>query len=215
MDGATIPAVAAVANTPAMDDDYRFVVSPQSGDYDHDDDATTDALPNWNTEVARLQVLIDAGMADDAEEQDKADGAEAKMDVMAMFAVYACDPEPDNQGEAMDATCMKRLYAASTPALMDGSPGSGAMDTMTDPSYFQLEIGYNFGDTTVAATWYKSSDFMGDGSEGTAIGIGATHVIGKTGASVFAAARKYDADNAAGMKAVDTSVFLLGTVVTF
>ena len=46
---------------------------------------------------------------------------------------------------------------------------------VVDPSYFQAAIGYTFGDTTVSASWYSSEDFVAEGSEGTALGIGVNH----------------------------------------
>ena len=120
----------------------------------------------------------------------------------------------DNNGAI--STCeVIRTYERDDTVVEYEMPVAAVPAKMSDPSYFQGEIGYNFGDTTVAATWYQSQDFMGDGTDGTALGIGATHVLGKTGAKVFAAARKYDADNAAGDSVVDQTVFLVGTVVTF
>ena len=85
----------------------------------------------------------------------------------------------------------------------------------TDPSYFQAEVGYKFGDTGVAVSWYNSEDFSNEGSEGTAIGIGVTHSLPKVGASIYTAVQNYDVmDMAAGTDS-DESVFVVGTRVKF
>ena len=202
--GMTIPAVAAV---PA---NYDHVNVAGAG-IDHDDDVDTPNLV-WENEVMRLQGLIDAGGASGASADDAAAGANAAKDLDALFDTFKCTPETPaarvGDGNTMHENCQERLRMA-------GMAGSAAVPTTTDPSYFQAEIGYNFGDTTIAATWYQSQDFMVNGSDGTAMGIGATHVLGNTGAKVFAAARKYDADDASGNTMVDATVFLVGTVVAF
>ena len=90
-----------------------------------------------------------------------------------------------------------------------------AMPTKVDPSYFQLEIGYKFGNTAVSASWYQSSDFVVEGSKGTAIGVGATHVFPKAGAQVYAAVENYDVTPTAGGASMDGTVFMLGTLVSF
>ena len=51
------------------------------------------------------------------------------------------------------------------------------------------------GDTSVGVSWYASSDFMSDGSEGTAIGIGATHNLPKVNASVTAAVQNFSVED--------------------
>ena len=85
----------------------------------------------------------------------------------------------------------------------------------TDPTYFQAEVGYKFGDTGVAVSWYSSEDFINEGSEGTAIGIGATHSLPKVGASIYAAVQNYDVMDMAGGMDTDESVLVVGTRVKF
>ena len=87
----------------------------------------------------------------------------------------------------------------------------------TEPSYFQAEIGYKFngGNTGVAASWYRSQDFMVEDSEGTAIGIGARHTLPKAGAQLYAAVQKYDVDLVKDKKGQAETVFMVGTLVKF
>ena len=86
---------------------------------------------------------------------------------------------------------------------------------LTDPSYFQVEIGYKFGNTGVAVSWYNSEDFVTEGSEGTAIGVGARHTLPKAGAELYAAAQNYDVEMTSGAESVDETVFMFGTRVKF
>ena len=97
--------------------------------------------------------------------------------------------------------CWQVAYSAAVPA------------TTVDPSYFRLGIGYTFGGTTVAASWYNSEDFMTMGSEGTAFGIGASHALPKVGATVHASVQNYDVEM--GGTSTDETVFQLGALVTF
>ena len=55
-----------------------------------------------------------------------------------------------------------------------------------------MEIGYIFGNTGVAMTWYQSKDFVTAGSKGTSLGLGATHNFPKAGAQVYAAVETFD-----------------------
>ena len=87
--------------------------------------------------------------------------------------------------------------------------------TATDPSYYQVEVGYKFGDTGVAVSWYNSEDFKTNGSEGTAIGIGVRHTLGKTGAEIYAAVQNYDVTKKPGGMSEDESVVAIGTLVNF
>ena len=96
-----------------------------------------------------------------------------------------------------------------------------------DPSYFQSSIGYKFGDSAVAASWYSTEDFVMMGSEGTAIGIGVNHNLPKVGAQVYAAVQNYEVEGgkppAAGadpnginaMGEGSDTVFVVGTRVKF
>ena len=90
----------------------------------------------------------------------------------------------------------------------DATPG-------TDPSYLQAAIGYKFGNSAVAVSWYKSDDFVAKGSEGTALGIGAKHTLPKVGAELYTAVQNYDVKKTAGGASMDETVFVVGTRVKF
>ena len=85
----------------------------------------------------------------------------------------------------------------------------------TDPTYFQSSVGYKVGDSAVAVSWYSSEDFVTEGSEGTAIGIGVNHNLPKVGAQVYAAVQNYDVDHGNDMMDEDDTVFVVGTRVKF
>ena len=93
--------------------------------------------------------------------------------------------------------------------------GSDEMKNITDPSYFQVEIGYLFGNTGVAVSWYQAQDFVMEGSKSTAIGIGARHTFPKAGADIYAAAQNYAVKMTEGAASVDETVIMIGTRVTF
>ena len=97
---------------------------------------------------------------------------------------------------------------------METMAGTGEM-MATDPSYYQVEVGYKFGDTGIAVSWYNSEDFVMNGSEGTAIGIGVRHTLGKTGAEIYAAVQNYDVTRKPGGMSEDQSVVAIGTLVNF
>ena len=90
-----------------------------------------------------------------------------------------------------------------------GADGIG----MTSPSYFQATIGYVFGDTSVAGSWWQTTDFVNDGSEGTAMGIGANHNLPKVNAQVYAAVQNYSVED--GMVDRDETVAVIGTRIKF
>ena len=85
----------------------------------------------------------------------------------------------------------------------------------TDPSYLQAEVGYKFGNSGVAVSWYKSDDFKAKGSEGTALGVGARHTLPKAGAEVYTAVQNYDVKKTKGAASEDETVFVVGTRVKF
>ena len=87
--------------------------------------------------------------------------------------------------------------------------------TLVDPSYLQAEVGYKFGDTGVALSWYQSDDFVTKGSEGTAIGIGARHTLPKVGADFYTAVQNYSVKKEEGMESEKETVFVVGTRVKF
>ncbi len=122
-----------------------------------------------------------------------------------------------------DASVLKA--AATDGATVGGDNGLGdsctqvpysqaTTATMVDPSYFRAGIGYTFGDTTVAASWYNSEDFVMKGSEGTAFGVGASHALRKVGATIHVSVQNYEVDRPM-MPKLDETVFQLGTLVTF
>ncbi len=94
-----------------------------------------------------------------------------------------------------------------TPAK-DAAPG-------TDPSYLQAEVGYKFGNSGVALSWYQSDDFVAKGSEGTAIGIGARHTLPKVNAEVYTAVQNYSVKKTEGAESEKETVFVVGTRVKF
>ena len=103
-----------------------------------------------------------------------------------------------------------RLAAATT-----GTPAGEA--AWTDPSYYQVELGYKFGNSAVAASWYKSSDFEVEDSEGTALGLGVKHTLPKAATELYAAVQKYGVEqpSSAGWTEKDETVFVVGTRVKF
>ena len=92
-----------------------------------------------------------------------------------------------------------------------GADGPGG----TSPSYFQSTVGYVIGDTSVAASWWQTSDFVNDNSEGTAIGIGANHNLPKVGAQIYAAVQNYSVKDDAGGVDRDETVAVVGTRIKF
>ena len=115
----------------------------------------------------------------------------------------SCDMSgtPATIGAAIDA-CTTILLAGAT------------QETSVDPSYVRMGIGYTFGNTTVAASWYNSEDFVVDGSEGTAFGIGASHALPKAGTTLHVSVQNYDVERPM-MPKMDETVFQLGALVTF
>ena len=85
----------------------------------------------------------------------------------------------------------------------------------TDPSYLQAEVGYKFGNSGVALSWYQSDDFVAKGSEGTAIGIGARHTLPKVNAEVYTAVQNYSVKKTEGAESDKETVFVVGTRVMF
>ena len=96
---------------------------------------------------------------------------------------------------------------------VSGAWGTQENDGGSDPSFFQATVGYVMGDTSVGVSWYASSDFMNDGSEGTALGLGATHNLPKVNASVTAAVQNYSVED--GMTDSDETVAMIATVIKF
>ena len=109
-----------------------------------------------------------------------------------------------------DPTTIGGALDACTAVLLSGATA----ETSVDPSYVRMGIGYTFGNTTVAASWYNSEDFVVDGSEGTAFGIGASHALPKAGTTLHVSVQNYDVERPM-MPKMDETVFQLGALVTF
>ena len=130
----------------------------------------------------------------------------AQLEAVTTFANApgnSCDmsSDPTTIGGALDA-CSTVLLSGATA------------ETSVDPSYFRMGVGYTFGGTTVAASWYNSEDFVVTGSEGTAYGIGVSHALPKVGATFHASVQNYEVERP-GMPDMDETVIQLGTLVTF
>ena len=110
------------------------------------------------------------------------------------------------------------ISASAGVKLPSGVTVSGAwgkMDGGSDPSFFQSTVGFVLGNTSVGASWYQSSDFANEGSEGTAIGIGAAHGLPKANATIYAAVQNYAVDDPAAGIDRDETVAMIATVVKF
>ena len=110
------------------------------------------------------------------------------------------------------------VSASAGAKLSSGLTVSGAWGSQegtADPSFFQAMVGYVTGDTSVAASWYASSDFVNDGSEGTVIGIGVNHNLPTIGANVYAAVQNYAAEDATADIDADATVLMIGTRIKF
>ena len=110
------------------------------------------------------------------------------------------------------------VSASAGVKLSSGLTVSGAWGSeegAADPNFFQATVGYVAGDTSVAASWYASSDFENDGSEGTVIGIGVNHNLPTIGANVYAAVQNYAAEDATAVIDTDATVLMIGTRIKF
>ncbi len=114
-----------------------------------------------------------------------------------------------------DAGTISASAGIKLPSGITVSGAWGASEGATDPSFFQGTLGYVMGDTSVGASWYQSSDFMNDGSEGTAIGIGANHNLPKVAAQIYAAVQNYDVQDMAAGTDRDETVVVIGSRVKF
>lgn len=124
------------------------------------------------------------------------------------LACLGPDGNPTNPGS------VPRTRWTEATAPMPGTPA-----VVTDPSYYSMELGYKFGNSAVALSWYSSDDFVDEGSEGTAIGVGFKHTLPKAGAELYAAVQQYDVTRGAvvgaEMKEEKETVFMIGTRVKF
>ena len=150
-------------------------------------DPATDRYALTDDELAELQGLLAANGC------TSYDGAVAACENLHVDALQR------------DAMTEERTYKETVPAVPS---------VMSDPSYVRLGIGYTFGTTTVAASWYNSEDFQMDGTEGTAMGIGVSHGLAKVGATVHASVQNYEVEMPDGTEN-DETVIQIGTLVTF
>ena len=210
-----VPAVAAVPNTPAMDAVYRWVDTTATMDHDGDD---TNSDLTWDAAVTQLHDIIDD--EDEKNEASVTAAEEARSNLETLFDTYECDPvaEADRRGnlDVTDANCEQAFFSAAVPEGDDGSPAVAAipaMETTTDPSFFQATIGYVFGDTSVGVSWYRASDTVNEGSELTAVGVGVNHNLPKIATNVYAAAQDYSVED--GAYESDDTVIMIGARIRF
>ena len=184
----------------------------------------------FDTHMASLRTRITDG--EDGEDgetatQDQRDDAAAATKLMRELFVMAgaptmdmgCNPAADEDvllGQGLpltptDRDCGDRMY----PATKKDDTRVDVVNHITDPSYVHMEIGYKFGNTAVSASWYQSSDFVVEGSSGTAIGAGAAHTFPKAGATVYAAVENYSVTPRQGATKLDGTLFMLGSIVSF
>ena len=121
----------------------------------------------------------------------------------------------DDHLMGMTAGSISCAKATGTVASGDCTVTPVVAGNVVDPSFFQATVGYVMGDTSVAASWYASSDFMNDGSEGTVLGIGANHNLPKVNANVFVAAQNFAAEDLAADIDTDETLLMIGTRIKF
>ena len=208
---------AAVAAIPAH---FRSVdVSNATFELDSDADMASVETGNFDLHMDNLRDRIDAGAAEDADAGTIADGELAKALKRALFVAAsnedgtpcnpAADPAVEVGGPEIDdgtETCGKRMYPATAGV-------AAVPDHVVDPSFFQATVGYVFGDTSVAVSWWQTSDFQRAGSEGTAVGLGVNHNLPKAGANVYAAVQNYSVQD--GATDTDDTVVMIGTRIQF
>jgi predicted porin len=201
---------AAVAAIPA----HFLSVDVATATFELDSDAGAVGVEtgNFDGHMTNLRARIDAGAADDADDATIADGELAKALKRDLFAAAGdCNPAanslvggPQLEGDA--ATCGERMYPAT--------PGMAAVpDHVVDPTFFQATVGYVLGDTSVGVSWWQTSDFQRDGSEGTAVGLGVNHNLPKIRANVYAAVQNYSVED--GATDTDDTVVMIGTRIQF
>ena len=213
---------AGTAAVAAIPEHFRSV-NILDADFELDSDVTSAGVEtgDFDFHMGNLRARIKAGKADGADDITIADGEQAKADKRALFeaasnkdeddTITPCNPASDSLvgGPEIDdgtETCGERMYPA-TDAV------AATPDHVVDPSFFQATLGYVFGDTSVAVSWWQTSDFQRAGSEGTAIGIGVNHNLPKIGANVYAAAQNYAVND--GAIDTDDTVVMIGTRIQF
>jgi hypothetical protein len=83
----------------------------------------------------------------------------------------------------------------------------------TDPSYAQTTVGYVLGNNHIGASFYRSSDFVNEGSQGTAIGLGVLHNMPKAGVDIYAAWQTYQVRD--GATDTNDNIVVVGSRITF
>ena len=141
--------------------------------------------------------------------------ASAGIKLPAGVTVSGAWGQGDNHLMGKTAGSISCAMAAGTVASDDCTVTPAVAGNVVDPTFFQATVGYVLGDTSVAASWYASSDMMNDGSEGTAIGIGVNHNLPKVSANVFVAAQNYAVEDMAGEVDTDQTVVMIGTRIMF
>ena len=124
-------------------------------------------------------------------------------------------PTEDGTPATLVVTALPETLAPDTCYVVVTHVAAAPAKEGTDPSFFQAGIAYSFGDTTVSASWYNSEDFVTEGSDGTAIGIGVNHNMPKVGAQVYAAVQGYSVEKTQGAESEDATVAVVGTRVRF
>jgi predicted porin len=204
---------AGTAAVAAIPEHFRSV--DIAAEYALDSDAGTALVENGNFDLhmGNLRDRIDLGKTEGADAVAIEDGEAAKGLKRDLFAMAAdCNPAADDgvdlggPANETDPMCGERMYPA-----MDGS--AATPDHVVDPSFFQATLGYVLGDTSVAVSWWQTSDFQRAGSDGTAIGIGVNHNLPKIGANVYAAAQNYAVND--GATDTDDTVVMIGTRIKF
>ena len=132
----------------------------------------------------------------------------------AQLATLQMPGDESTIGASFGATMASGLTLSGAWAKGKDMAGADEMP-LVDPSYLQAEVGYKFGDSGVALSWYQSDDFQVKGSEGTAIGIGARHTLPKVGADVYTAVQNYSVKRMEGAESEKETVFVVGTRVKF
>ena len=183
-------------------------IQPEQPEDNPNNVAQSDALALKNLVVRYTGTTTETGRAL-TDEQKEAVLAALEMGV---DQCYGADAPGHHQNAADCNTVITLASATEGEAAVPAVPATAAL---TDPSYVRLGIGYTFGDTTVAASWYNSENMVVEGSEGTALGFGVSHALPKVGTTIHASVQTYDVESMDGTTIADEAVFQIGALVTF
>ena len=162
---------------------------------------------------------VPEGTAPTTAQQDAIDEAQMNLDTfrseLGGFNDYMCEVDAKMVGKAKNANCAERLYmdAVAEGATQEAVEAVDAKPNMVDPSFFQVAVSYGFGNTSVGASWYQSSDTVNDGSKTTAAGLGVDHNMPKIATNVYAAVQNYNVED--GAYESDDTVVMIGARVKF